>query len=90
MNQMLAVACVGLAVVAASNVRGQQRRSLPPGPAYVVGVGPAADDSARGHSLSTPVFTFGGLDVRVWAPVEPHYDGDADRDGAGESFWIPE
>jgi hypothetical protein len=87
MNRVLAVACVGLAVVAAANAHGQHRSSLYPDPGYVAGAGSAADDSTRSEPPSTPMFTFGDLNVDVWAPVGPHYNGDANRDPAGESFW---
>ena len=87
MNRIIAVAFGGLAVVAASTAHGQERSSLTPDAGYVFGVGPAADGSGRDEPRSPPLFTLGGVDVRVWAPVEPHYSGDANRDPAAEPLW---
>ena len=28
-----------------------------------------------------------GLDVHVWAPLEPHYNAEANRNLAGQSIW---
>jgi hypothetical protein len=87
MNRILAIACGGLAVVVASNAHGQARSSPPPVPGYVAGVGSSADGSVRSEPRPTPMFTFGDLDVHIWAPVEPPYNGDANRDPAGVPFW---
>jgi hypothetical protein len=89
MNRIIAVAFGGLAVVAASMAHGQERSSLAPDAGYVFGVGLTADGSARDEPRSAPLFTIGSLPVRVWAPVEPHYNGDANRDPAAESLWGP-
>jgi hypothetical protein len=87
MHRIIAIAFGGVAVVAASTALGQERSSPAADTSNVFGVGPAADGSARDEPRSRPLFTLGGLDVRVWAPVEPHYNGDANRDPAAESLW---
>jgi hypothetical protein len=87
MNPIMAVAFGGLAVLAASNASGQERGSPIPDTGQAYGIGSAADGAARDEPRSRPLFTVGGLDVRVWAPVEPHYNGDANRDPAAESLW---
>jgi hypothetical protein len=87
MSPMITVAFGGLAVLAASTVHAQERNSSAAGTGYVFGAGPVADGSARDESRSPPVFTIGGLDVHVWAPVEPHYNGEANRDPTAESLW---
>ena len=73
--------------MAASTAHGQERSSLTSDKGYPFGVGSAADGSARDEPRSPPLFTLGGLKVRVWAPVEPSYNGDADHDPAGEVLW---
>ena len=87
MNQIMALAFGGLAVMAASTAHGQERSTLTPDTGHTLGIGPAADGSPPGEPRSSPLFTLGGLDVHVWAPVEPHYNADANRDPAGEAFW---
>jgi hypothetical protein len=67
MNQIMAMAIGGLAIMAAATAHGQGVVGSPPG-----------------EPQSSPLFTFGGLNVRVWAPVEPHYNVDANRNLAGE------
>jgi hypothetical protein len=83
----MAVAFGGLAVMAVSNAHGQDRASPMPDTGHAYGLGYAADGAARNEPRSNPLFTVGGMDVRIWAPVEPHYNSDADRDPAAESFW---
>lgn len=34
-----------------------------------------------------PLFTIGELPVRVWTPVSPPYDANANRTGASNPFW---
>jgi hypothetical protein len=87
MHPIMAVAFGGLAVMAASTANGQERSSPMPDTGHAFGIGSAADGAAQDQPQSRPLFTVGGLDVRVWAPVEPHYNGDANRDPAAESLW---
>jgi hypothetical protein len=87
MNRSLAVAFGGLVMLAAAAAFGQEAGSPTADPGYVYGIGPGADGSARDEPQSSPLFTIGGLDVQIWAPVEPHYNGAASRDPAGEPFW---
>ncbi len=39
-----------------------------------------------------PLFSFGNVDVQVWAPIAPPYDPDANRNFASDPSWgmIPE
>jgi hypothetical protein len=87
MNQLIAVAFGGLAVVAASAAHGQDRSTLHPDAGYMFGTGSAASGGTPGEPLASPLFNLGGLDIGVWAPVEPHYNADGGRDPAGEPFW---
>jgi hypothetical protein len=87
MHPIMAVVFGGLAVVVVSTANGQERRSPMPGTGHAFGIGSAADGAAQDEPQSCALFTVGNLDVHVWAPVEPHYNGEADRDPAAESLW---
>jgi len=84
MNRTIAVVFGGLAALAASAAYGQERHSSVADASYVSGIGPAADGSAQDEPRSPPLFAIGGLDVRLWAPVQPYYNGEANRDPAEE------
>jgi hypothetical protein len=90
MHPIMAVALGGLAVMVASTANSQERNSPMPYTGQAYGTGSAADGAARDEPPSRPLFTVGGLDVHVWAPAEPHYNGDADRDPAAEPLWHAE
>jgi hypothetical protein len=87
MNRVFAVAFGGLVMLAAVAAYGQEPNSPAADPGYVFGTGHGADGSARNELQSPPLFTIGGLDGHIWAPVEPHYNGAANRDPAAERFW---
>jgi hypothetical protein len=86
-NQIMAAVFGGLIVVSASTAVGQESGTLLPNRAYMPVVGSAADGSPPDQAAAFPSLTFGGLDIGVWAPVEPPYDSQANRDPSGESFW---
>jgi hypothetical protein len=89
MNPMIAVAFGGFALLAAATAHGQEQNTPALDPGYVYGAGAAAEGSTRDEPRSPPLFTIGGLDVRVWAPVQPHYNGENNRDPAAEALWGP-
>jgi hypothetical protein len=62
-----------------------RNHSLAADTGHVFGIGPSAQDEPQSSTL----FTIGGLDLHIWAPVEPHYNGEANRDPAGEPLWTP-
>jgi hypothetical protein len=74
-------------MMVASTANGQERRSPLPDIGHALGIGSAADGAAQDEPQSRPRFTVGNLDIRVWAPVEPHYNPDANRNLAGEPPW---
>jgi hypothetical protein len=84
MNQLISIAIGGLAIVAASTAHSQDLRPLAPDSGYMFGTGP---DAVPDEPRTSPLFNFGGLDFRVWAPVEPHYNTDANRDPASDPLW---
>jgi hypothetical protein len=89
MHPIMAVAFGGLAAIVASTANAQEPSSPILDTGHAIGIGSAADNAAPDQPPSRPLFTVGNLDVRIWAPMEPHYNGDANRDAAAESLWAP-
>jgi hypothetical protein len=93
MNRIVAVAFGVLAVVGATAAFGQERNPQIPGTGEVTGTGTTGNGSSLGIGFgradrqSPPPFTFGGLDVRIWAPVEPHFNTEANRNLAEQTIW---
>jgi hypothetical protein len=40
-----------------------------------------------GDSLTSPLFTIAGIEVRMWAPVAPPYNSEANGDLATRDIW---
>jgi hypothetical protein len=80
MKQICAIAVSIFVVVGATSARAQEQNLQMPGVGSVSGTGPAAAGSSR------PLFTFGGLNVRVWTPVAPPYNAMANRNLAERSI----
>jgi hypothetical protein len=87
MNRIVAVAFGALAIVGVTAAYGQERNPQPPGTGRVTGTGTIRTGSGREDRQSHPLFTFGGLDVRLWTPVAPHYNAEANRNLAEQSIW---
>jgi hypothetical protein len=85
MNRIAALAFAGLVVVAASTVHGQERGTSLPGTGGIYGAVSGPEPFPPGEPR-TPLATFGGLNVDVWAPMEQHYNGQP-SDPVGQSFW---
>jgi hypothetical protein len=84
MNRCVVVV-FGLVVVAgARSANGQEQYPQPSGVGQVTEPGfvPGQDDGQ-----SRRLFTLDGLDVHVWAPLEPHYNAEANRNLAGQTIW---
>jgi hypothetical protein len=84
MNRCVAVVFGVVVVAGASTANGQEQYPQPPGVGQVTEPGsvPGQDDRQ-----SRVLFTLDGLDVHVWAPLEPHYNAEANRNLAGQSIW---
>ena len=87
MNREIAIAFGAFVALAAAAAHGQEPSPPDVDSGYVFGRGSAVDGSARGGAQSPALFTIGGMNVRVWAPMEPHYNTEADRDPAAEPLW---
>ena len=87
MNRSVAVV-FGVVVVAGSpTANGQEPNPQPPSVDQVAATGQTGFVSSQDRRQSHPLFTLGGLGVRVWAPLEPHYNVEANRNLAGQSIW---
>ena len=87
MNRIIAVVFGVLAVAGATAAYGQERNPQMPSASDIIGPVSGGIESERSDRQSLPLFTFGGLEVRVWAPVEPHYSSEANRNLADQPFW---
>ena len=66
--------------------------------AYAQGPGPATGGTVEApmaqpqapatiNRSGPPLFWIGNLPVRLWAPVQPSYDQNANRNGAANPLW---
>lgn len=44
-------------------------------------------NDTSGTQQSTPLFTLGNVGVHLWAPVEPSYNANANRNLAADPLW---
>jgi hypothetical protein len=87
MNRCVAVVFGVVVVARTAAASGQQPNLQPPaGADQAIAPGPTEFVSGRGDQQS-PLFTLGGLGVRVWAPLEPHYNAEANRNLAEQTVW---
>jgi hypothetical protein len=86
MNRCVAVVFGVVLVARATTASGQEQNPQLPGIGQVTAPGLTGIVSGRDDRQSRPLFTLGGLGVRVWAPLEPHYNAEANRNLAGESI----
>ena len=84
MNRCIAVVFGVVAVAGAATANGQELYPQPPGVGQVTAPGSV---SGRDDRQSRRLFTLDGLDVRVWAPLEPHYNAESNRNLAGQTIW---
>jgi hypothetical protein len=85
---LLGVALAGTLLMATATAYGQQRSPETTVSARETLVAPSLTVGAARHSRSTPpLFTFGGVEVRAWAPVQPHYSAQANRNLAALPIW---
>ena len=87
MNRSVAVVFGVVVVAGLPTANGQEPNSQPPSVDQVTTAGQTGFVSGRGDRQSHPPFKLGGLGVRVWAPLEPHYNVEANRNLAGQSIW---
>jgi hypothetical protein len=84
MNRWVAVVFGVVAVAGAATANGQEQYPQAPGVGQVTepGLVPGQEDRQ-----SRRLFTLDGLDVHVWAPLEPHYSAEVNRNPAGQTIW---
>jgi hypothetical protein len=86
MNQVCAVAFSVFVLVGATTAHAQEQDPEMPSVSHFSGTEPAGAGSMQDDQQSHPLFTFGGLDIRVWAPVEPPYNARANGNLAERPF----
>ena len=79
---------LGMAALVAATAASAQAQ-IPEGPdtgqmARAPALPPAPRD---GKPQSRALFTIGGVEVHLWAPVEPPYDPDLNRNLAADPLW---
>jgi hypothetical protein len=84
MNRLVAVALCASALMAATVDDGRTREAPRPSQAAPNQSIQAVTGSA---SQSTPLFKIGGMTVHIWAPVEPTYNANANRNLSGDALW---
>ena len=87
MNRRVAVVFGVVVVAGPATANGQEQFSQPPGADQVTAPGFV---SGRDDQQSRLLFTLDGLDVHVWAPLEPHYSAEANRNLAEQTIWDAE
>jgi hypothetical protein len=86
MNRVCAVAFSVFVLVGATSAYAEQQDPEMPGVSHLNGTEHVGVGSMQDDQQSHPLFTFGGLDVRVWTPVDPPYSALANGDPAGQPY----
>jgi hypothetical protein len=87
MNRSVAVVFGVVVVAGLATANGQEPNPQPPSVDQVAATGQTGFASSQDRRQSHPLFTLGWLGVSVWAPLEPHYNVEANRNLAGQSIW---
>jgi hypothetical protein len=88
MNRIGAIALGASVLMVATVTSGRARSSEVPGANQATPAQPVPAGNTGSVPDSTPLFTIGGLvGVYLWAPVEPAYDANANRDLAANPSW---
>ena len=87
MNRCVAVVFGVVVVAGLQTANAQEANRQTPSVDQVTEPGQKGFASAQDDRQSPPMFTLGGLGVRVRAPLEPHYNFEANRNLAGQSIW---
>ena len=89
MNTTGALMLAIFVAVGATTASGQEQYPNKAGANPQVGASIAEVAPEPSDQQSRPLFTIGGLPVRAWAPVEPHYNAAANRNLAADPLWGP-
>jgi hypothetical protein len=82
MSRTLGAAFGIFAIVTATAAYGQEQTAQIPGANGVTVQG-------QGGRQSTPLFTIGGVNVRLWTPVSPPYNAQANGNLSQRPIWGP-
>jgi hypothetical protein len=88
MNGIGAIALGASVLMVATVTSGRARSPEVPGASQATPAQPIPAGNKSSVPQSTPLFTIGGVvGVYLWAPVEPAYDANANRDLAANPLW---
>ena len=88
MNRIGAIALGASVLMVATVASGRARSSEVPGASQATPAQSVPAGNKSSVPQSTPLFTIGGVvGVYLWAPVEPAYDANANRDLAANPLW---
>ena len=88
MNRIGAIALGASVLMVATVASGRARSSEVPGASQATSAQSVPAGNESRVPQSTPLFTIGGVvGVYLWAPVEPAYDANANRNIAANPLW---
>ena len=79
----LGISALLVATCVCARAQSPQTQSI----SHAVTGSPDASGTVEGLPQSHTLFTIAGLGVSVWAPVEPVYNGNANRNLAADPMW---
>jgi hypothetical protein len=86
-KMLLRVTLVGTLLMVTATAYGQQRNPETTVSARETLVAPSLAVGPAQHRRIPPLFTFDGIEVRAWAPVQAHYSAQANRNLAALPIW---
>ena len=87
MNRIGAVVLGASALMVATVAAGRAQRSEVPSASQTTTAQSVPAGTGRNIPESKPLFMIGGVGVYLWAPVEPPYDANANRNLAADPLW---
>jgi hypothetical protein len=87
MNRIRAIVLGASVLMVATAASGRARSPEVPSASQATPTQSAPGVTESSAPQSAPLFTFRGMTVYLWAPVEPTYDADMNRNSAADPMW---
>jgi hypothetical protein len=87
MNKLGVVAFAAAALTVSAAASAQAQTPASPDVSHVTRAPALPPPPQQGEPQSRSLFTIGGFEVHLWAPVEPHYDPNLNRNQAANPVW---
>jgi hypothetical protein len=84
---MVRAAALGAAVLTLATTAAQAQSPQVPNASEIMRSPAYPSPAQQGEHGSRPLFTFGGIEAHLWAPVEPPYDPSINRPLAEVPLW---